>query len=764
MPPPTPIPRTTTRWWSTRSHVTAGGKRGATSTQVTTQDWTALLNYQTEVGHGQSTLTTNDYDSYTLDATSHSGPPAFGSAPLVVDNLALTELSKETFSLVQTLHQVKAPNAVALAQYQVQLDAYDATVGSLPQQLRPLPPPSAPATYTRDVTLNDAGTEHFLLTQSGDGTLSPSFAHWGEDNYAVVDRDNGIVRTHIGWVGYEITQAAGTAANPHPQATVITGGQDSDSTTSTLEKVQNGFKKLGQKLGLLPTPTTVSQQIQAFMQHQYPLGNGTLAWSQMSLGLKSVLATAATAGSNLHVNWHATWQGALGGVVQAGQGLANTQLAELGSNRTLNARIAAVESLVPGEAGPPAPLPPPLHASKDWLSAASESFWGYADELTGGLTAELREGTSLEVDTNTYAYQNGQSVGKVVKAVLIVAAAVIPGAQGVAVALYSMGALAEAIKGVRAAQNGDVMGAVSAAVSGTVQLLLGSICSLSGPVRAGVTLLQGASLASAVVGAYGKYKEGDTFGAAADLSLAGAEIFQLTRACFAAGTKLLVRRHGEYISWMAIEEIVPGDEVWSKPEDDPLAPGAWKLVEEVFVTVAPILEVQVGGHIIATTKEHPLYIMGKEWLAAGLIEAGGETLGKDGERTAVEAVRETRRVETVYNLRVAEYHTYFVGSDEWGFSVWAHNAGYGNSLKSTKTTTLYELVDAAGNHLKWGITSNPLTRYSQKFLMSSGARLDPVLTGTRSSMANIERSLTSQTSKIASPLSHESWVGSMFPR
>ena len=27
----------------------------------------------------------------------------------------------------------------------------------------------------------------------------------------------------------------------------------------------------------------------------------------------------------------------------------------------------------------------------------------------------------------------------------------------------------------------------------------------------------------------------------------------------------------------------------------------------------------------------------------------------------------------MYNLRVAEYHTYFVGSQSWGFSVWAHN-------------------------------------------------------------------------------------------
>jgi hypothetical protein len=37
-------------------------------------------------------------------------------------------------------------------------------------------------------------------------------------------------------------------------------------------------------------------------------------------------------------------------------------------------------------------------------------------------------------------------------------------------------------------------------------------------------------------------------------------------------------------------------------------------------------------------------------------------------------VTQTGIVETVYNVRIAEWHTYFVGCDEWGFSIWAHNA------------------------------------------------------------------------------------------
>jgi hypothetical protein len=40
----------------------------------------------------------------------------------------------------------------------------------------------------------------------------------------------------------------------------------------------------------------------------------------------------------------------------------------------------------------------------------------------------------------------------------------------------------------------------------------------------------------------------------------------------------------------------------------------------------------------------------------------------------VRGLSETARYEKVYNLRVADYHTYFVGDADWGFAVWAHNA------------------------------------------------------------------------------------------
>ena len=56
-----------------------------------------------------------------------------------------------------------------------------------------------------------------------------------------------------------------------------------------------------------------------------------------------------------------------------------------------------------------------------------------------------------------------------------------------------------------------------------------------------------------------------------------------------------------------------------------------------------------------------------------MLEKGYRLRSHDGETVTVEAVYDSSEEETVYNCRVAEYHTYFVGREEWGFSVWAHN-------------------------------------------------------------------------------------------
>jgi Pretoxin HINT domain len=99
-----------------------------------------------------------------------------------------------------------------------------------------------------------------------------------------------------------------------------------------------------------------------------------------------------------------------------------------------------------------------------------------------------------------------------------------------------------------------------------------------------------------------------------------------------------------------------------------------KQVEEVFVRLASILHLHVGGQVIRTTAEHPFYVRDKGWVPAGQLAIGDLLSSHDGRWVAVEDFLDTGEYETVYNLRVADYHTYFVGGEHWGFSVWSHNS------------------------------------------------------------------------------------------
>ena len=135
--------------------------------------------------------------------------------------------------------------------------------------------------------------------------------------------------------------------------------------------------------------------------------------------------------------------------------------------------------------------------------------------------------------------------------------------------------------------------------------------------------------------------------------------------CFAAGMPLLTPDGGKLI-----ETFQAGDRILSRSEFDPTGPLEVKQVEEVFVRVGLIRSVWVEGREIRTTAEHPFYVSNKGWVKAEFLEVGDWLSSHDGHWRPVERVEDTRQVETVYNLRVADSHTYFVGCQEWSFSVW----------------------------------------------------------------------------------------------
>jgi hypothetical protein len=113
--------------------------------------------------------------------------------------------------------------------------------------------------------------------------------------------------------------------------------------------------------------------------------------------------------------------------------------------------------------------------------------------------------------------------------------------------------------------------------------------------------------------------------------------------------------------------------VLAAPEHNLEAPLEAKAVEETFVNRALLLHLRVAGQLIRTTGQHPFFVRGKGWTAAAELRKGDQLRGHDDRWHAVETVTETGDMTTVYNVRVADYHTYFVGRRDWRFSAWAHN-------------------------------------------------------------------------------------------
>jgi hypothetical protein len=98
-------------------------------------------------------------------------------------------------------------------------------------------------------------------------------------------------------------------------------------------------------------------------------------------------------------------------------------------------------------------------------------------------------------------------------------------------------------------------------------------------------------------------------------------------------------------------------------------------VEEIFENYLPLLDLYVNGRTIRTTAEHPFWVRDRGWVAAHQLEAGDELRAHDGRWLKVDGLEGPKASETVYNMCVADYHTYFIGDQIWGFAVWSHNMG-----------------------------------------------------------------------------------------
>jgi hypothetical protein len=151
--------------------------------------------------------------------------------------------------------------------------------------------------------------------------------------------------------------------------------------------------------------------------------------------------------------------------------------------------------------------------------------------------------------------------------------------------------------------------------------------------------------------------------------------------CFGAGT-LIVTAAG----LVPIETLDRGDLVLTRSEPD--QPTVERAITALHVTPGkPILEiwVQEAGaepELIEVTPGHPFWIAGEGWVDSDQLTPGDHLSTADGDPASVVSVASTARTETVYNLTIAEHHTYFVGATE----TWVHNVGNCGEDRDQRTT------------------------------------------------------------------------------
>ncbi len=319
--------------------------------------------------------------------------------------------------------------------------------------------------------------------------------------------------------------------------------------------------------------------------------------------------------------------------------------------------------------------------SEEDKNHANDFFWGTTDTLTAGLTGRGRRWLGMDsVDYNSEGYRAGAKIGQVANIALMFIPPV-----GLAMrALQAAAMVGSAANGIEAYKEGRIWDSAMSFAGGALAGLRGiTRCQWTNAVGAwGQGGLHAIGVGQATLSAGEKWQQGDVLGALLDLADAGANAYKFMQSCFAAGTP---------IRWECgsklIEEVREGDLVWSRNEFDPDGPVVLKRVEEVFVRVALVLNLHVNGRVIRTTAEHPIYVEGKGWTACAFVRAGERIRGeKAGEWLTVEAVTCSGEVTTVYNFRVADYHTYFVGCQEWGFDVWAHNSYIVNADGSSNSS------------------------------------------------------------------------------
>ncbi|HEU4408222.1 MAG TPA: FG-GAP-like repeat-containing protein [Polyangiaceae bacterium] len=142
--------------------------------------------------------------------------------------------------------------------------------------------------------------------------------------------------------------------------------------------------------------------------------------------------------------------------------------------------------------------------------------------------------------------------------------------------------------------------------------------------------------------------------------------------CFVAGTPVWTVE-----GLRPIEQVRVGDRVLAR--DEASGEQAWREIVRTYERFdKPVLALELDDDSgarerLEVTAEHPFWARGRGWVAAGDLLPGQQTLAAGGAWLRVGAATWVQGRHAVYNLEVAEDHSYAVGR----LGAWVHNATYG---------------------------------------------------------------------------------------
>ncbi|GAB4149685.1 MAG: hypothetical protein OHK0017_13930 [Patescibacteria group bacterium] len=141
-----------------------------------------------------------------------------------------------------------------------------------------------------------------------------------------------------------------------------------------------------------------------------------------------------------------------------------------------------------------------------------------------------------------------------------------------------------------------------------------------------------------------------------------------------------------------------GEFVWSR--DPKTGEQGYKPVVRTFENFKAniVKTITETGLVIQSTDDHLFFTQENSWIEAKNLKPGDNFVDASGKLTKIKSVEQFKDPQPVYNLEVADWHTYFVVDEQNPDGVWVHNLCIGDI--SRRINSLYGKVsDGVFNRL-----------------------------------------------------------------